>query len=118
MGRKFFTNHEPPHVVYGETAAAVEGADVVERLPRIPVTRDEIFRRLDRELRLHEAGLLAAPKPRSGPLDQTDYWIFEAALCDGGRVKRISLIERAVELGCLDLNAETPVQHWQGDLVR
>jgi hypothetical protein len=95
--------------------ALLEGGDVEEQPPTacIPVTRDEIYARLDHVLRQRNCALLATPQPRTGPLDPQQYWLFEVELKDGGRVSRIDLIKRARELGLVEA-FETPTEHWQG----
>jgi hypothetical protein len=99
--------------------ALLEGGDIVGESPlaKIPVTKDELFMRLNRELQLQDRALIASPMPRANALAAADYWLFEVELRDSGKVRRVDLIRRARELGCLE-DFETPVEHWQGALVR
>jgi hypothetical protein len=88
-----------------------------EHLPPIPVTRDQVFWRVDRALRLQDRGLIAVLRPHTHPLDPSEYDIWEVELKNGGQVQQIDLIERAVELGVLDLKVESPMQFWTGTLT-
>ena len=58
----------------------------------------------------------APPLEPTGPVPgvASTYELYECELADGdgGRVREIDLIERAIEMGCLDLKLETPVNFW------
>jgi hypothetical protein len=99
-----------------ETNALVEGGDVVEeqeREPaRVPLAMDEIYRRLDRELRRSGNALLAEEVYRPGPLTPVDYQIFEAQLMEGGLVRTIDLVQRAREVGGVIQDCESPILTW------
>jgi hypothetical protein len=96
--------------------AQVEGMDVLDdeeprHKTRIPVAYDEIFRRLDAELRLRDYALLAVPQPRRSPLDEPGYDTFIAQMKPGGRVEKCDLLKVAREHDCIG-ETESPVARW------
>jgi hypothetical protein len=95
-------------------AAVLEGADVeVEQpLARIPVSRSELYHRLDEHLR-REAGsaLLAVRYASPNPFEEAHYEIYEAEMRDNGRVKLVDIVKRSRDLGILG-ETESPIPNW------
>jgi hypothetical protein len=95
--------------------AQMEGDDIFEQEPareeaRVPVALDEIYRRLDAELRPYSA-LLAVSQPQQNVLDEPDFEVFRAELMNNGRVEHIDLIKAAREAGVIG-ETETPIARW------
>jgi hypothetical protein len=93
--------------------AQMEGDDILEREPaRIPVAYDELYRRLDLELRLRDySALLAFPISKDSPLDEPDFEVYRADLMDNGRVTKIDLVKEAHKAGVIG-ETETPISRW------
>jgi len=94
--------------------AVLEGDDVpVEQpLAKIPVSRSELYHRLDEHLRREEGSALFAIRyPGRTPFDESHYDIFEAEMRDNGRVKLIDLVKRSKDLGLLG-ETESPIPNW------
>jgi hypothetical protein len=89
--------------------ACLEGADVSDF--QVPVSLDAIFDRLDLELRNNGRAVIAVELPKASALAESRYDVLEIELVHGGRVKRIDMVRRARELGCLQ-DCETALEHW------
>ena len=88
--------------------------DVPVELPvaKIPVSRSELYHRLDEHLRREErSALFAIRYPGRTPFDESHYDIFEAEMRDNGRVKLIDLVKRSRDLGLLG-ETESPIPNW------
>jgi hypothetical protein len=74
---------------------------------KIPIGVREILERLSRELNKQNREVLwleFAGRPYEPPRIEA----FEIVLQDGAPVKRIKIVERAIELGVIDLARESP----------
>jgi hypothetical protein len=94
--------------------AVLEGDDVPAEQPlaTIPVSRSELYHRLDEYLRREQrAALFAIRYPGRTPFDEASYDIFEAEMRDNGRVKLIDLVKRSKDLGLLG-ETESPIPNW------
>jgi hypothetical protein len=89
--------------------ACPEGADVSDF--QVPVSLDIIFDRLDLELRNNGRAVIAVELPKASALAESQYDVLEIELVHGGRVKRIDMVKRARELGCLQ-DFESVLDHW------
>jgi hypothetical protein len=90
-------------VKYGELlpedTAVLEGADVPAEPPlaRIPVSRSELYHRLDEHLRREEGNALLAVRYASpNPFEEAHYEIFEAQMRNNGIVKLIDIVKDRV----------------------
>jgi hypothetical protein len=95
-------------------AAVLEGDDVPVEPPlaKIPVSRSELYHRLDEHLRREEgSALLAARYADPNPFVEPIYEIFEAPMRDKGVVKLIDIVKRAKDLGLLG-ETEAPIPNW------
>jgi hypothetical protein len=94
-------------------AAVPEGDDIpVEQpLARIPVSRSELYGRLDSELRKAGSALAAVHYPVTNPFLEPIVEVFECELRTGGRVKEIDLEKRSRELNLIT-ETESPIQNW------
>jgi hypothetical protein len=93
--------------------AVLEGDDVpAEPAAKIPVSRSELYHRLDEHLRREEgAALLAVRYAPANPFQEAIYQIFEAPMRAGGIVKEIDIVKRARDLGLLG-ETESPIPNW------
>jgi hypothetical protein len=94
--------------------AVLEGDDVpVEQpLAKIPVSRSELYHRLDEYLRREEGSCLAAVRyAPANPFLEAVYEIFESELRDGGRVSKIDIVKRSRDLGLIG-ETESPIENW------
>jgi hypothetical protein len=89
--------------------ACPEGGDVSDF--QVPVSLDVIFDRLDLELRNNGRAVIAVELLKVSALAESQYDVLEIELVHGGRVKRIDMVKRARELGCMQ-DFETAVDHW------
>jgi hypothetical protein len=102
--------------------AQIEGEDVLEEQEppreeaRAVLTKSDLFLRLDKTLRCIDSALVAIEQPRSSPLDEPAYLIFECELKDGGRVKLIDLVARGKKLGIIE-DCETVIDSYPFSLV-
>jgi hypothetical protein len=94
--------------------AQMEGDDILEEPAReearVPVALDEIYRRLDTELRPYSA-LLAIPQHRENVLDEPEFEVFRADLTNNGRVIKIDLVKEARKAGVIG-ETETAIPRW------
>ena len=94
--------------------AVLEGDDVpVEQpLAKIPVSRSELYHRLDEHLRREEgSALLAVRYAPANPFLEPVYEIFEAQMKHKGTVSLIDIVKRAKDLGILG-ESESPIPNW------
>jgi hypothetical protein len=94
--------------------AVLEGDDVPAEQPlaRVPVSKSELFHRLDEYLRREEgSALLAVRYAPANPFLEAVYEIFEAPMRDKGVVKLIDIVKRARDLGLLG-ESESPIPNW------
>jgi hypothetical protein len=98
------TEHDP-----GVANVPVVEAVQEERPPWMtPVHAVELLRRMDTELNKRGGVMLYREIPR-GHYQPALYEAYEVStIADGERVKRVRLVDRAVELGVLDLASESP----------
>jgi hypothetical protein len=92
----------------------LEGDDVPaeEPIARIPVSRSELYHRLDEHLRREcGSGLLAVRYASPNPFEEAHYEIYEAEMRDNGRVKLIDIVKRSRDLGILG-ETESPIPNW------
>jgi hypothetical protein len=94
--------------------AVLEGDDVPTEQPlaKIPVSRSELYHRLDEHLRREEgSALLAIRYASANPFEEAHYEIFEAQMKDRGTVCLIDIVRRARDLGLLS-ETESPIENW------
>jgi hypothetical protein len=94
--------------------AVLEGDDIPVEQPiaKIPVSRSELYHRLDEHLRREEgSALLAVRYADPNPFVEPVYEIFEAPMRDKGVVRLIDIVKRARDLGLLS-ESESPIPNW------
>jgi hypothetical protein len=97
-----------------EDNAVLEGADVPaeEPLAKIPVSRSELYHRLDEYCRREQGSALLAVRYASpNPFEEAHYEIYEAEMRDNGRVKLVDIVKRSRDLGILG-ETESPIPNW------
>src|SRR6516225_3860259 len=94
--------------------AVLEGDDVPTEQPlaKIPVSRSELYHRLDEHLR-REAGsaLLAVRYAPANPFEDAHFEIYEAEMKDRGTVRLVDIVKRSRDLGILG-ETESPIPNW------
>ena len=78
---------------------------------KTPLMLDQIFQRLDKELRKRGSTLLAVYKNRYSVTAPVQFDILEAELRDSGRVRLIDMVALAYDCGVI-AKSESPQQTW------
>jgi hypothetical protein len=101
----------PPAVDHSSEMAEIRTAlNELREAAQVPVALDEIYRRLDAELRPYST-LLAVAQPRENVLDEPEFEIFRADLMNDGRVTKIDLVKEGYKAGVIG-ETETAIARW------